>query len=79
MAGLALLLVLAALCVAALPIWPHSRPWGAGPSRTLALLLFLALLLWRLGLFEVGWRGGSGGGATTTPAAVPAIAATATP
>ncbi len=37
-----LLIVLAALLVAALPAWRHSRGWGYVPSGSLALVLAIA-------------------------------------
>ena len=40
-----LLLVLAALLVAALPVWRYSRGWGVVPSGSLALVLCIVGVL----------------------------------
>jgi len=40
-----LLAILAALIIAALPSWPHSRKWGYGPSGLIALGLFIIIIV----------------------------------
>ena len=45
----ALLLVLAALLVAALPVWRYSRGWGVVPSGSLAVLLAIVGVLLLMG------------------------------
>ncbi|HEV7255291.1 MAG TPA: DUF3309 family protein [Mesorhizobium sp.] len=42
----ALVIALVLLLAAALPVWPHSRGWGFGPSGILgaAAILLLALM-----------------------------------
>ena len=49
MLGLLIVLVLAALVVASIPRWPHSRSWSYGPSGVLSVLLVVALILVLLG------------------------------
>ena len=40
-----LIAVMAALFIAALPIWPHSRKWAYGPSGLIALGLFIMIVV----------------------------------
>ena len=40
-----LLALLAALIVAALPSWPHSRKWGYGPAGLIALGTFIIIVV----------------------------------
>ena len=47
--GLILLIVLILLLVGALPVFPHSADWGAGPSGLLGVLLVVVLILFLLG------------------------------
>jgi protein-S-isoprenylcysteine O-methyltransferase Ste14 len=44
---LLVLLVLALLGV--IPVWPHARSWGYGPSGIVGLLLLIVLVLLLLG------------------------------
>jgi hypothetical protein len=41
-----ILIVLAVLMLlGAIPVWPHSRNWGYGPSGGLGLILMIVLIL----------------------------------
>jgi hypothetical protein len=41
-----ILIVLAVLMLlGAIPVWPHSRSWGYGPSGGLGLIVLVVLLL----------------------------------
>jgi Protein of unknown function (DUF3309) len=40
-----LLMVLTALLIAAMPIWPYSRNWGYHPSGGVGIVLAVILLL----------------------------------
>lgn len=44
-----LLIVLILIILGAIPIWPHSRGWGYGPSGILGLILVVFLILLLLG------------------------------
>jgi hypothetical protein len=41
----AMLVVLALLTAAALPVWPHSREWGYVPCGGIALVLLLLIAM----------------------------------
>lgn len=47
--GLIILIILILLLVGALPNWPYSANWGAGPSGLLGLILVIVLILFLLG------------------------------
>jgi hypothetical protein len=47
--GTILLVILILLLLGAVPAWPHSRNWGAGPSGGLGLVLVIVLILVLLG------------------------------
>ncbi len=47
--GTILLIVLIVLLVGGLPVFPHSRSWGYGPSGILGTLLIIILILVLLG------------------------------
>jgi hypothetical protein len=47
--GTILLIVLVLILVGVIPIWPHSRGWGYGPSGGLGLVLLILLVLFLLG------------------------------
>lgn len=49
MLGTILLVVLVLLLLGALPTWPHSANWGAGPSGILGVVLVVVLILLLLG------------------------------
>ena len=42
-----ILLVLA--LVGVIPVWPHARSWGYGPSGIVGVLLVIVLVLFQLG------------------------------
>jgi hypothetical protein len=44
-----LMIVLILIILGAIPIWPHSRGWGYGPSGILGLILVVFLVLLLLG------------------------------
>jgi len=44
--GTVLLVVVVLLLIGALPVWPHSRKWGYGPSAGLWLVLMILSVLW---------------------------------
>ncbi len=43
------LLILILMLVGAIPVWPHSRAWGYGPSSGLGLVFIILLVLVFLG------------------------------
>ncbi len=47
--GLVLLIVVIILLLGAAPVWPHSQPWGYGPSGVLGVILIVVLILVLLG------------------------------
>ena len=47
--GTVLLVVLILLLLGALPMWPHARSWGYGPSGVIGALLIVVLVLFFLG------------------------------
>jgi uncharacterized protein DUF3309 len=49
MLGTILLVVLILLLLGALPLWPHSRSWGAAPSGGLGLVVLIIVVLLFLG------------------------------
>lgn len=44
-----LLLIIILMLLGVVPIWPHSRGWGYGPSGGLGLILTILLILIVLG------------------------------
>jgi hypothetical protein len=46
-----LLVVLILMLVGVIPVWPHSRSWGYGPSGGLGLILIVLLILALTGRF----------------------------
>ena len=40
-----LLIILVLLLIGALPVFPHSRSWGYGPSGGLGLIVIIVVLL----------------------------------
>jgi hypothetical protein len=48
--GTILLIVLLLLLIGAIPVWPHSRGWGYGPSGGLGLLVIILIVLLIMGL-----------------------------
>ncbi|UVE19086.1 DUF3309 domain-containing protein [Pseudomonas sp. LS44] len=47
--GTILIIVLILLLIAGLPVFPHSRSWGYGPSGILGTILVIVLILVLLG------------------------------
>jgi len=47
--GTILLIVFALMLLGVIPIWPHSREWGYGPSGGLGVLLLILLILILMG------------------------------
>jgi hypothetical protein len=48
--GTLLLIVLILILIGAIPVWPHSRSWGYGPSGGLGLLVVILIVLLIMGL-----------------------------
>jgi len=48
--GTILLIVLILVLIGAIPIWPHSRGWGYGPSGGVGLLVVILVVLLVMGL-----------------------------
>lgn len=44
-----LLVILILMLLGVIPIWPHSRSWGYGPTGGLGLVLIILLVLVLLG------------------------------
>ena len=44
-----LLVILVLLLIGAFPAWPHSQPWGYGPSGIIGTILIVWLILVLLG------------------------------
>ena len=47
--GTILLIILVLMLVGVVPVWPHSRRWGYGPSGGLGLVLVMLLILFLTG------------------------------
>ncbi|NDP49161.1 MAG: DUF3309 domain-containing protein [Sulfuriferula multivorans] len=45
-----LLIVLILILIGAIPVWPHSRGWGYGPSGGVGLLVVILVVLLVMGL-----------------------------
>jgi hypothetical protein len=45
MFGTILLIVVVLMLLGAIPVWPHSRGWGYGPSGGLGLVLIIVVVL----------------------------------
>jgi hypothetical protein len=48
--GTILLIVLILILIGAIPVWPHSRSWGYGPSGGIGLLVVILIILLLMGL-----------------------------
>ncbi len=48
--GTILLVILILMLLGVIPVWPHSRGWGYGPSGGLGLVLIIVLILLVLGI-----------------------------
>jgi hypothetical protein len=44
-----LLIIIILMLLGVIPVWPHSREWGYGPSSGLGLVLIILLVLMLLG------------------------------
>jgi len=44
-----LLIVVVLMLIGAIPLWPHSRSWGYGPSGGIGLVLIVLLILLLMG------------------------------
>ena len=49
MIGTILVVILILMLMGALPLWPHSRNWGYGPTGGLGLVVVILLILVLLG------------------------------
>lgn len=47
--GMILLIIVVLMLLGVIPVWPHSRAWGYGPSGGLGLVLVVLLILLLLG------------------------------
>jgi hypothetical protein len=47
--GTILLIIVVLMLIGVIPVWPHSRSWGYGPSGGLGLVLIILLVLLLLG------------------------------
>jgi hypothetical protein len=47
--GTILLIILVLALVGIIPIWPHSRSWGYGPSGGVGLIVLILVILFLLG------------------------------
>jgi len=45
-----LLIILILILVGAIPMWPHSRGWGYGPSGGIGLLVIILIVLLVMGI-----------------------------
>jgi len=43
--GTILLIVLILMLIGVIPIWPHSRSWGYGPSGALGVVVLIIIIL----------------------------------
>lgn len=48
--GTILLIVLILILIGAIPVWPHSRSWGYGPSGGIGLLVIILIVLLIMGM-----------------------------
>ncbi|MBE0434312.1 MAG: DUF3309 domain-containing protein [Methylomicrobium sp.] len=48
--GTIVLVILILMLVGVIPIWPHSRGWGYGPSGGLGTILIILLILVLMGI-----------------------------
>lgn len=48
--GTIVLIVLILILIGAIPVWPHSRGWGYGPSGGIGLLVVILIVLLLMGL-----------------------------
>lgn len=48
--GTIVLVILILMLVGVIPVWPHSRGWGYGPSGGLGTILIILLILVLMGI-----------------------------
>nr|WP_198482367.1 DUF3309 family protein [Methylotuvimicrobium buryatense] len=48
--GTIVLIILILMLVGIIPVWPHSRGWGYGPSGGLGTILIIILILVLMGI-----------------------------
>jgi len=48
--GTILLIVLILILIGVIPLWPHSRGWGYGPSGGIGLIVVILIILLVMGL-----------------------------
>jgi hypothetical protein len=47
--GTILLVIVILMLVGVLPVWPHARSWGYGPSGIVGVVLLVVLVLFLMG------------------------------
>ena len=47
--GAIVLVIVILMLVGVLPVWPHAKSWGYGPSGGLGIVLFIIIILILLG------------------------------
>ena len=47
--GMILLIVVILMLAGVVPVWPHARSWGYGPSGIVGLILVVLLILFLMG------------------------------
>jgi hypothetical protein len=47
--GMILLIVVILMLAGVLPVWPHARSWGYGPSGIVGVILLIVLVLFLMG------------------------------
>jgi hypothetical protein len=57
--GLPLLLALALLLLAVMPVYPYSRGWGYRPAVVIALVTFAVLVSMNKGYLSLGYASGA--------------------
>jgi hypothetical protein len=55
MLGTILLIVLILMLIGTVPVYPHSRKWGYGPSGILGVILVIVLVLMLLNVIAAPW------------------------
>lgn len=55
MLGTILLIVVILLLIGAVPVYPHSRKWGYGPSGILGVILVILLVLMLMNVMPAPW------------------------
>lgn len=48
--GTILLIVLILILIGVIPLWPHSRGWGYGPTGGIGLIVVILIILLVMGL-----------------------------